>query len=228
MRLIISFAAIACFTVPVLAQDGGDPNVRYPAMRNALARAKTLVVDFESELVTEKEKVPVKGKLILAEGNRLRVETTYELGGMTVEVKIVSDGKTTRTTRSGGKTKEKETKANQNANFLAMLERAGFAVPMFTITAAKGKGDPDMTKLLQVSNLKRLGVEDAKLYHLGYQLTIEDKVRFNVETFTDLSTNLPVRRVITVDKGADAVTVRETYRIQRDVDIKGGTFTLEP
>jgi outer membrane lipoprotein-sorting protein len=190
---------------------GDDPATRYAAMRSVLAKTKSLKVGFESELQGDSGKVVVKGSMILAEGNRARVQMAYELGGKAIEVLIISDGKTTRTI-SGDKVRDKPTDPNLRDNMLALIERAGFAVTMFTIPVAKDR-EPDLTKLLTVSDHQAKAAD--KGVHLAtYRLRVADKVLFKVDLSTDDKTHVPLRRVLEVEKGADPVVVRETYAVE--------------
>ena len=213
----------------LFAQDGADPAVRMAGLREALDRAKTLRITFASEIDSDKGKDTVKGTMIVGEGNKARVELKMSVADKSVDLVMISDGKTTQTISGDNKPRMKPTEVHMRKNLLAMIERAGVAVPMFTIRAGKDdEAARDLTKSLTVSDLKHKESDKGEkgVYKCTYKVNVEGRVIFLVELWTDLTTNLPLRRTLETEKGANEVTVRETYTVEANPMLKEDIFEL--
>lgn len=213
-----------CFSAAVqAAQAGDDAEARFAAMCKALDGAKALRVTFQAEVAGEKgEKTLVKGSMILAEGNRARIQMAISHGGKEVDSLVVSDGTTTRT-RSAGKTRDKPTDANLRDNMLVMFQRGGFAVPVFTLGKEK---EPDMAKLLTALDHKA-GPLQKGLLHSTHSLRVGGKVLFSASLVLDEKTHVPLGRTLRVEKGADPVTVRESYVVDLSPMLPPDAFNID-
>lgn len=216
-RLLLTVLFLA--PSPVLAQHGLDPAVRLGAIRNALEKAKTLKVAFSADLDSDRGSSTVKGTMLLGGGNKVRMELDMNVEGKAAQMIMVSDGTTMRTTIPGRSSREKPIEPNLHKNMLAMIERAGIAVPMFTIPARKGD------EVLAVSAVKFLSAEKG-IFRCAHKLDVDAKVRFHVELSTHLDTHLPLRRTLRVEKGADPITIVETYSIELNPVLAPDTFAL--
>jgi len=228
MVRFLTLSAVFVATLPLFAQDGADPVVRMATMHNALSGAKTIKVVFDSEIQSEKGKDWVKGTMLIGEENKARVEMKMKIGENTTDLLMISDGKTMQTISGKNPPREKQAEVKLRENMIAMIERAGIAVPMFTIRTKKDDATVrDLTKSLRIFDLKLVESGDkAGVYKCSYKLEVEAMVRFRVELSMGLESRLPQSRILTVEKGANAVTVRETYTIELNPDIKEDAFAL--
>ncbi|MFO0966484.1 MAG: hypothetical protein U0793_12985 [Gemmataceae bacterium] len=217
-----ALATLLVFSAVARAQE---PTERFAAMEKALA-AKSLHVDFDAELTGKGsgDKVPFKGLLIMAEGNRARFEVAYKLLGKDLGTKLVCDGKTIQVEVKGGKPREKAFEENLNRNYAKMLERAGFVVTMFTVRAPK-TGSVDLAKALEIRDLRLVRAEKG-VDVFAYKLRVDDRVLLGVELKVDAATHLPLERTLVIEKGADPATIREVYRIQREPKLAEGVFVF--
>lgn len=224
-RTMFILVSVVLLSPPAQGGEGAGLD----AMRSTLEKAGTLRMTFQSEVETDKGKDSVKGVMTIGEGNRARIEIKMSLGGKTVNLTLISDGKTTQHIVDGKRPLESPTDPKLRKNVIAMIESGGVAIPLFvlrpfaTIRTKKGGDGPDLEKSLKVSNIKQKETEKGVFAH---DLHVDGKARFRVELTIDAANNLPVRRVLEVVKGADRATVRETYTVEVEPMLTGDVFEL--
>src|SRR5437588_358194 len=95
----LAFAVLAVGAVP--AQDGAE--ALFKRMEQAILKADTVDLKFETTIEQPGSNPPrsMKGRLLIAPGNKSRVEMEVKAREQTTAVALVSDGTKRRTTRAG-------------------------------------------------------------------------------------------------------------------------------
>jgi outer membrane lipoprotein-sorting protein len=205
--------------VLVAADPGSDsPEAVFKRMEQPILKCKTFQADVEIGVGPGKDNL-LKGRLLVAQGNKMRLELDGSIMGKPGKMAMVSDGSKMRMTGDTGPGKDQDTPKQLSEIALASLTRTGVFVPMFLIVEVAEPGkkpEPfDLDKQFAVSDVK-LGKKEMasgkETQALDYRLTTKTgKEPLAATVWIDVKTNLPVKRVVTVKEGKETITVTETY-----------------
>jgi outer membrane lipoprotein-sorting protein len=179
-------------------------------LEKRIRTAKALKVVLEAEEWEGKDRKRLKGFVVLAEGNRVRIELTRTGGEKAETMKLVSDGKHGVGEGEPFDTegKAKPVPATLNEELAALLARAGVLGLLSPGGAGPdGKFDIDLeVPLLGVSLGSRQKVDgrEAEVLRVKTRMHL---VRQSVTVWIDVKTRLPLKRVGTWEGGQ----LTETY-----------------
>jgi outer membrane lipoprotein-sorting protein len=201
----------------LLAVDPGPDSAEavFKRMEQPILKCKMLEADVEISVGPGKD-TTLKGRLLVARGNKMRLELNGSLQGKPGKMTLVSDGTRMRMIADTGPGKDQDTPKQLSEITLASLTRTGVFVPLFFIVEVVEPGKKfDLDKECAVSDLelgKKERVSGKERQALDYKLTTKaGKEPLAVTVWIDLETNLPVKRVVTLEQGKETVTVTETY-----------------
>jgi outer membrane lipoprotein-sorting protein len=222
----------------VLALPAAEPNEAeklFREMDKKVTSAKSLECTFEAKVEGGKEAGTIKGSLMLTEGNKSRLEMSFEHSGKTDKETMVSDG------TKMGPLSDKTPKGRQDAPkwlndaYRGALGRSGLTVPLMFITRVgeqpkEFKAD-DEFKVSDFKLGKKEKVGDQEAQAIQYKLAIKEFPEpLTATVWIDTKTNLPLKREITAKKGDEKLTVTETYsalKIDPKIDPKKFEFPKE-
>jgi hypothetical protein len=198
----------------------------FRAMEQRLAKAKSLECGFtitvqHPEAAGEPREVrSLEGSLLLAEGNRARLEMNERKEGRPLFHLMASDG---RRFLSGDMNNpprliDEKPSATLNADFLTMLARSGLymsTLPLPPVPAAAR--DRFAVSGFRLGGLEQVGEHEAQ--RLEYRLFIKGQkdpggkdLPFPVSVWLDRKTSLPLRRMVRMRvQGTTEVVILETY-----------------
>ena len=209
-----------CVLALVLAAEPtpGSAEALFKQQEQQLLKSKTFQSELEIALTPGKDN-SMKGRLLLAQGNKMRMDLAGSFMGKEGKVSMISDGTTMRMTSNDLPSKDQAATKELSLIGFASLSRAGIFVPLFMSVKTKAPGekpDPfDIDKQLAISDLK-LGkkemVAGKETQALEYKLLLKSSPEpFLVTLWLDTKTHLPVKRVLTAKKDKEELTVTETY-----------------
>ena len=177
-----------------------------------------------------------KGRLVVASGNKVRIEMSGEGGGKTTDLLVVSDGTKAVTVQDKKVQPARDTPENMGKHVLTGLARGGIFVPMYLAVETSVDGEKprkvDLAESLKVSGLK-LGKKDKvdgkEAQALEYLLTVASagELKLNTTVWVDAKTRVPLKRLLTAKIGDQALSVTETYsKVEMDEKIDPRTFEL--
>ena len=177
-----------------------------------------------------------KGRLVVAQGNKVRIEMSGEGGGKTMDILSVSDGAKMVTVDNKKSQPIQDTPKNLGKQVLAGSARGGIFVPMWLAVQVVPEGkDPrevDLEESIKVADFK-LGkkekVEDKEAQVIEYVLTAASAggEKINAAVWVDVKTHVPLKRSLTAKIGDKQLTVTETYsKVAVDGKLDDKTFEL--
>ncbi len=194
-------------------------------------KAKSLTYKSKMTMTLKGKEVTFEGEGSLKEGNKAKVSFAGDLGGMTMEVSVVSDGSKMHVEGGGpgGATDETVDAPKDLAEGLRIcVVRVGAIVAMsFTDKNHKEKGT-SFKELAVVSNLRiekdeKVGDRAAKV--LTFSLEIEDDKNVgDVKLWVDAETLAPLKRELTGGRGETMVEIFSEWKL--DVELKDDLFKL--
>ena len=173
-------------------------------------------------------------KVAVAVGNKAKFTIMIDADGQKQTMEAIADGSKTVHIRGGKRDEPKDTPRNMAAGFAVITTRMGIAVLSIRKEGEdQFKADKfDKDKFMPLSDFK-LGkkekVGDKETQAVEYLIALEgqDGEKFPVTVWIDTKTNLPVKRVMVIDKQNMKTTVTETiksYKVDEKIDPK--TFEL--
>jgi outer membrane lipoprotein-sorting protein len=202
----------------VLAQPDNEAERLFQRMEQELAKARALECVFEVKAEAG-EGTDFKGRLLLAEGNKMRLEMEGPQRGARTKMVVVSDG-TKLVAAAGGARKElPELPKSLNREVVKVLARAGGRMlGRGVITPepsegqeAKGKRFADRLHPsgFKLGKKERLDGREAQV--IEYELRVEGEADSpTVAVWLDTKSNLPLRRTLS-DKRGSKLIYAETY-----------------
>jgi outer membrane lipoprotein-sorting protein len=200
-------------------------------MEEKVLKAKTLecVVEGTVEGTAKGVKLGMKATVLAGAHNQVRMDLTGEAEGKTEKLSIISDGMKVMTV-------EKEPAPAQYASkwlgesVRAAVARSGVTVPFILIRLAPDKTrEFKVDEYLPISDFK-LGKKETVGKHeaqvVEYTLTLKTEKSpppIAVQVWIDTKSHVPLKRVLTGEKGKDTVTITETYtkvEIDGKIDLK--------
>jgi outer membrane lipoprotein-sorting protein len=220
---------------PKLFELPNEAEQLFRRMEAKLVAAKTVECQAEVKMKAEKE-VALKGTLLLAEGNKLRLEVVEEEGGKTEKGTLVSDGTTMAAVGDLPTKRPADTAPPWLAGSTrAALVRASLTVPTdFFVrrSAAKSLEFLWVNGTFRLSDFK-LGkketVGDREAQVVEYKLVLVGLYSrpIAVQLWIDTKTGLPLQRVLTAGTGDRQMTITESYpKLTLDEKIDPKQFEL--
>jgi outer membrane lipoprotein-sorting protein len=204
----------------------------FEAMEQKLGKAKALKVGIAIESEEGGEALKVKGTLILAAGNRMKLTMEGKGGKESIQLAMISDGKKLVTQSGPAGKPETENKAVHDKLFdllVGYVSRAG----LFIGVDAVDRADAKPASTLKLSDFKTIGkekVEGREANVIEYQIThIAGKVITTCKLWLDAQTNLPLKRSLSTKRDDIKLVSRvdEMYiGWEMDPQLPEGTFTL--
>lgn len=200
----------------------GSAEAVFKKMDQSVREAKTFRTDLEVTLDSGKADAKpdtLKGRLLVAPGNKMRLELDGTVHGRAGKVVLVSDGTKMRMTDHDKPGKDQDTTKQLGDITLASVARAGVFIPLFLSLDVREDGkEPeafDLDKQFKVSDLKlgkkeAVGGRDAQA--VDYTAAVKGVTEpLAVTVWVDEKTHLPVKRTVRVKEGTVTFTVTETY-----------------
>src|SRR5262245_18907747 len=204
----------------LLATEPGpdSPDAVFKRMEQPILKCKTFKADVEVAVGPGNDN-KLKGRLLVAQGNKMRLELDGSIKGKPGKMAMVSDGTKMRMSGDTGPGKDQETPKQLSEIALASVTRSGVFVPIFLLVEVAEPGkkpEPfDFDKQFSFSDIKlgkKESVSGKEAQALDYKLTTKAaKEPLAVTVWIDVETNQPVKRVITLKEGAETFTITETY-----------------
>ncbi len=203
--------AFALVALALLGQPQDNADKRFQAMTAQLGKASSVQLLFETKIDGFK-KGSLKGSVLLAAGNKALLTLEGEVDGKPLKLTVVSDGTNQRTTAPGKEPRTRATPKTFNDTLTAALERSGVVVAALLLRLDDYEGK--LRDNLGVGGFKagKADTIDGKeAVAVEYQLTPAKGVPAQVTLWLDAKTNLPLRRVLRLQAGGQAVTFTENY-----------------
>jgi hypothetical protein len=200
----------------------------FRVMEQRLAKAKslecafTIAVQYPEGPGEPREVVSLEGSLLLAEGNRARLEVNERTDGRPLFQRTVSDGSRWlwQDQYSPPHLVNEKPVATLNADFLTSLARTGLYLPTMLLPPALAAETRDRCPVsgLRLGRTEQVGGREAQ--RLEYRLVVKGRkapeakdLLFQVSLWLDRETSLPLRRVVRMRvEGATELVILETYR----------------
>lgn len=178
-----------------LADDDAAAKKLVNSVEKKVASAKSLKVEFTAELKEAERGFTIKGKVLIAKGNKLNLNASMKMGDNENKMTAISDGKDVALTQRG-MTKTDPVPEKYTQRIQKMMGSIGPAMTMFT--AVRSPSSKSKVRLYEASDFKlgkaeKLGKRETKV--LNYKLT-RGTQQLQVKVWIDAKTNLPVKRVI--------------------------------
>lgn len=194
-------------------------DAQFKKMEQQVLKSKTLQTEIEVVAASETESLMnMKGKMLVASGNKIRLELEGELRKEKDKMSMVSDGSKMVMSSSKQAGKAQDTNKNLTAASLASYSRGGIIVSLMMARSSGPEGKSkefDIEKDMGMSDLK-LGkkemVDGSEAQAIEFKLNIEGpKDALAITVWVDLKTNLPVKRVAVGTEGKMTFTITEKY-----------------
>jgi outer membrane lipoprotein-sorting protein len=223
---------VATVLIPAQADSA---EAQFKKMEQAVLKAKTLQSEITLAAGADKDAfMDMKGRIAIAQGDRMRLELEGEVRKEKDKMTMVSDG--SQMVMDSSKRPGKSQKAQKNLTEMAMasIARSGITVALFFVSERSDeKKDEDFSidKMLAVSDFK-LGKKEAidgkDAQAIEYKLKARsNKELMDVTVWVDVKSGLPVKRVVTASEGEMKFTITETYaKMKLDEKIDDKEFAL--
>ncbi|MFO0906742.1 MAG: RNA polymerase sigma factor [Isosphaeraceae bacterium] len=202
------------------AKDGGAEKL-YRAMENKVRGAKSLHVALNGEVDSDAVKGTIKATISVAEGNKSRIEMEADIGGKAEKLLLMTDGKVMYTKQGDkGTLDPNPKKAEASLKLLpGAIARIGFTGTRM-VSTSKPDEEKDLDKQAPVSNFKfgpKEKVGDRAAQVVTYRLDLSG-TSAQMSVWIDTTTQMPLKRVLSVTEGDKSFRMSETYR----------TFEIDP
>lgn len=217
----------------LLAAEPDSAEAQFKKMEQQVLKCKTLQTELDVVAGAEKESfMEMKGRMLIAQGNKVRMELEGEIRKEKDKMVMVSDGKKMimDSAKRPGQGKEQDSPKHLTEASLASYSRSGIVVALFMARASSGDEKPeafDIDKEMAISDFK-LGKKEGGTQAIEYKLaTRGGKDPMAITVWIDSKTNLPVKRVATAMEGKMTMTITEKYaKTELDGKIDDKKFTL--
>lgn len=193
----------------VVAQGPDDAKDAVNRMEAQIQKSKTFQVDID--IVIEPGKASsFKGKLMVAKGNKVRMNLDGAIKDKLVKIAIVSDGAQMSVAGFGSDTSVNATPKDLSEKVLASVSRSGIFKSYFAIGGEYTASD------FKLGKNETMGGKEAQAVEYK-QTSKPGKGKFDkgetilVTVWIDVKTNLPLKRLITFKEHQDSFTITETY-----------------
>ncbi|MFO0966877.1 MAG: hypothetical protein U0793_14990 [Gemmataceae bacterium] len=218
---------LALLTAVAHAQEGTEVGVRLDTLSGRLKEAKAVKVVFAATLKADDKQVgSAEGEVMVAKGNKARVQMKTVIDGKSEQLLLIADGKDKQLIVDG-RAQNELLEPNLTANLHAVFRKSGLMHAI--LLPLDDKAPPDLDKILKISKDKFIGItkeEKRSVYKCEYVLGALDK-EFNVELWLDNRTQLPLKRVLRSMDGGKSVVIEETTRFEIDPPLAKDIFELK-
>jgi outer membrane lipoprotein-sorting protein len=226
MRLLFSAAVLALVATRSAQAQPNEAEKLYRAMEKNIRAAKSLKIAGEIEVNFKQDGGTLKGTLLVAEGNKLRVELAGKSGDKDISTSTISNGKTTVSeTKPGGKASW-DTDTSLTDIALALSARLG----LFAFIGISKRPDDkafDLDKVFPVSDFQMGGKEmvgKRQAVVLSYNVVAAGKGKAKVTVWLDPKTNLPIKRKLEplndAEKGQGFVDTYTEFELNPTIEAK--------
>lgn len=222
--------ALACADADTPAEKA------FQEMNATLARAKSFECTVEVQAGGAQGKATFKGRLVVAEGNKVRTEMEGDFQGKPTSFVTVSNGTKSVAIVEKQAQPTQDAPKNLSKMIMAALARGGVFVPTFLAVREQRDGEklPDavIEDMLKMSNFKfgkKEKIDGHEAQAIEYTLTLSgpQQVTMNTTLWIDTVTHLPVKRVLTAKPDGQEIAVTETYsKVTVDGKIDPKVFEL--
>jgi outer membrane lipoprotein-sorting protein len=204
----------------VVADADKDAEKAFQEMNATLTGAKSFACRFEIKMASPQGKGSFKGRLVVIEGNKLRLEMKGEGGGKATDLLSVSDGTKMVTVDNQAAQPARETPKDLGKHVLTGTARGGIFVPMYLAVEAHVEGEKsretDVAELLKVSGLKlgkneKIDGKEAQVIDYVLTMTSADGLKLKATLWVDTKTHVPLKRLLTARVDGQDLSVTETY-----------------
>jgi hypothetical protein len=224
--------AVAALSGAAPTDPGDRAKQLFEAMERNVATGKSVQCNFEvkadlSEGRGPAETLNLDGSLVVADGNRVRVEIRERTAGRPPFHLVVSDGRRWWWHDKGSPPHlvNKPPAANMSSDYRVSFARAGVLLPTMPLPPVEAAGPADRFSITEfrLGSEKRVGGREAR--RVDYNLFVKGQTQpnggpmpFPVQLWLDAETSLPVKRVVTqklVDGSGKAIAgmvITETYQ----------------
>jgi len=191
------FVVFALVLAPPVFGQQNDAEKLFRSMERKVRDAKVIKIVFETNVEMGKDGGEVKGAVHIADGNKIRLETSGTVGGKETSMTIVADGKHSLMTQSGmPKQTPVPVEGHLSAALPQIIARGGiFAALEYQMP----KSGFDIDKEMPISDWKlgkkeKIGFREAQ----SIDCTVKPgngKI-IQMTTWLDTKTTLPVKRIL--------------------------------
>lgn len=200
---------------------GAEPtsaDAAFKQMEQQVAKCKTLQTQLEISAGSGKDvAVSMKGRLLVAPGDKVRLELDGSIKGQADKMVMISNGTKQRMISSGRPAQDQDTKKQLGEVVLASLARGGIFFSLFTVApeVADEKDTFHPAKALTITDLKfgkKEVVSGIEAQAIEYKITLKDaKVAMAATVWVDVKSYLPIKQVVDFKEGNNAITITEVY-----------------
>jgi outer membrane lipoprotein-sorting protein len=241
MRLLLLPVVLVAF-----AEDGKEAERLFRAAEKKLIEADSVQISFTTASTGGKLKSEAKGTLLLARGNKVRLElkrkSSLDLKGKPSEKSaadlMVCDGTRVNWERTAEGRAGKSDVQDAPKQFATLSAKAstrlGIGPGFFWLRLRTGGGkEPDPDEQLKLSDFslgkkEKVGGREARV--IEYKVTAGAGAgigtTYTVQLWLDSETNLPLKRVVRIGDPATAVPSTETYEIHLNALIDKAKFEV--
>jgi outer membrane lipoprotein-sorting protein len=234
MRLLLLPVVLLAF-----AEDGKEAEKLFRAAEKKLTEADSVQLSFTSNATHDKGKVEFKGTLLLAKGNKGRLEMKGKFGEKSGTMRVICDGTRQKMESvedgKAGKDMVKDAPKDFATRMARGTSRIGVLPSAFIgRLQVEGEKEPDVEDLMKVSDFslgKKGKVGERQAQIVEYTMTFDGGggriENFTVQLWLDSETGLPLKRVVrgAKDKGGFP-TITETYDIRLNAPIDKAKFEV--
>lgn len=220
----------------LLAANPGQDEAQeaFQRMEQPILKCKTLQVQVEIAIAPGNNN-SLKGRLVVAQGNKMRLDLDGTVNGKAGKMGIVSNGAKMQATSANAARQDRETPKQASELSKASLARTGIFTPLFLPVEAGGSGQRlkefDLDKEFAISDIKigkKEEVAGKQAQTIEYKIATKTlKEPLAVVVWIDPKTQLPLKRVVTVRTDTARITFTETYsKAVLDEEIDDKEFKL--
>lgn len=226
MRWLARFVLILV-AAPARAQEGEAERLDH-AMEKKILAAKSLALEFDTEMTDSGKKFTIKGTTHVAAGNKTRLDLESELFQLGGKNLIVTNGES-KYAKVGELVFDKGPFPPRGEVLLALIARFGAAPAALETKTATADLDKDCpVKDFKLGAKERVGRHEARVvqYHLQDK-KIGDLTAMSV--WIDTKTQLPLKRTLARKEQGKAFRLTETYgAFTVDGKLDGKLFEIPP
>jgi outer membrane lipoprotein-sorting protein len=206
--------AVAVVAAPAYAGEN-EAEKLFRQMEKKLQAAKTVQIRFDIKASIFGMEGTARGKAVLGEEDRVRLDAEAEFAGMNLKVTMVGDG--TKLFNKDSQKAEIEIKDSPKGlgeYFRGVWPRVGIFAGLEE--ALENQQLPKVDDAFKVSNFKlgakeKVGNAETRVVEYTVTLKSKDMAAAHVKVWINTQTQLPAKLELRVDAGGVAVELSETY-----------------
>ncbi len=179
---------------------------------------------------TARQAERIKGTLLMARRNKLRLVVEGSHRGQAFRFSDVSDGIKMKSEATGLEPREaQDSPSDLNAMFAGTFSRIGLIAGFRVSTRQAGEKEPGLDDQFKVSDFalgkkEKVGEREARV--IDYKLLMDKLDTAETTLWLDTETKLPLKRVLSTTAGNESLRVTETYQIRVGGTIDEKQFEL--